>query len=161
MTQTLNLIEHLKQIPDYRKSKARRHSLWLLLMLVLLGTLCGYRCRRLRPCCNANGMVKTLIWVERWGIRAGQPFEEPIGYISDLELNAVPFLQQIQQHWTIETRLHWVRDVTFDEDYARPGGKALVMWAILNCFLISIVRQLAYCTIPQKLRVLTNQVHQV
>jgi hypothetical protein len=42
-TQTLNLIEQLKQIPDYRKSKGRRHALWLVLVLVLLGTLCGYR----------------------------------------------------------------------------------------------------------------------
>jgi hypothetical protein len=43
MTQTLNLIEQLKQIPDYRKSKGKRHALWLVLMLILLGTLCGYR----------------------------------------------------------------------------------------------------------------------
>jgi hypothetical protein len=42
-TQTLNLIEHLKQIPDYRKGKGKRHALWLVMMLVLLGTLCGYR----------------------------------------------------------------------------------------------------------------------
>lgn len=42
-TQTLNLIEQLKQISDYRKGKGKRHALWLVLMLVLLGTLCGYR----------------------------------------------------------------------------------------------------------------------
>ena len=42
-TQTLNLIEHLEQIPDYRKGKGKRHALWLVMMLVLLGTLCGYR----------------------------------------------------------------------------------------------------------------------
>lgn len=41
--QTLNLIEHLQQIPDYRKAKGKRHALWLIMMLVLLGTLCGYR----------------------------------------------------------------------------------------------------------------------
>ncbi|NEQ25551.1 MAG: ISAs1 family transposase [Microcoleus sp. SIO2G3] len=43
MPQTLNLIEHLQQIPDYRKGRGRRHSLWLVLMLVLLGSLCGDR----------------------------------------------------------------------------------------------------------------------
>lgn len=43
MSQTLNLVERLKQIPDYRKGKGKRHTLWLVLMLVLLGTLCGYR----------------------------------------------------------------------------------------------------------------------
>lgn len=41
--QTLNLIEQLKQIPDYRKGKGKRHALWLVVMLILLGTLCGYR----------------------------------------------------------------------------------------------------------------------
>jgi hypothetical protein len=39
----LNLIEQLKQIPDYRKGKGKRHARWLVIMLVLLGTLCGYR----------------------------------------------------------------------------------------------------------------------
>lgn len=43
MTTTYNLIEQLKQIPDYRKGRGKRHSLWLVLMLILLGTLCGYR----------------------------------------------------------------------------------------------------------------------
>ena len=43
MTQTFNLIERLKKITDYRKSKGRRHALWLVLALVLLGSLCGYR----------------------------------------------------------------------------------------------------------------------
>lgn len=111
-------------------------------------------------CCQWSGL-KRLIWVQRWGIREGQCFEEHIGYISDLELSAEQFLQRIQKHWSIENRLHWVRDVTFDEDHARPGGKAPVTWAILNCFVISIVRQLAYRTIPQGVRALTNQVKQV
>lgn len=43
MTQTLDLVTDLKQIPDYRKGKGKRHALWLVLMLILLGTLCGYR----------------------------------------------------------------------------------------------------------------------
>lgn len=43
MTETFNLIEQVKQVPDYRKGKGKRHALWLVLMLVLLGTLCGYR----------------------------------------------------------------------------------------------------------------------
>jgi hypothetical protein len=38
------------------------------------------------------------------------------------------FLRPIQQHWTIENRLHWVRDVTFDEDHPRPGGTAPVIF---------------------------------
>lgn len=105
--------------------------------------------------------LKRLIWVERWGMRDGKSFHEQVGYISDLELEAAEFLPHIQQHWSIENRLHWVRDVTFQEDTARPGGNAPVNWATLNCFLITLVRQLGYRTIPQGARVLANQVKRV
>jgi predicted transposase YbfD/YdcC len=76
--------------------------------------------------------LKTLIWVERWAVREQKPFQEQVGSISDLALTAAEFLPHIQQHWSIENQLHWVRDVTFEEDYARPGGHAPVMWAILG-----------------------------
>ncbi len=105
--------------------------------------------------------LQHLIWVKRSGVREGQSFEESVGYMSSLALSATEFLEHIQQHWTIENRLHWVRDVRFEEDKARPGGGAPVIWAILNCFLITIIRQLAYRTIPQGVRALTNQLKQV
>lgn len=107
------------------------------------------------------GELKSLLWVKRWGVREGKPFEEQTGYISNLELTAEQFLPHIQHHWTIENRLHWVRDVTFDEDRARPGGNAPMLWAVFNCFLITMIRQLGYRTIPQGVRALTNQLKQV
>ncbi|WP_008309409.1 transposase family protein [Leptolyngbya sp. PCC 6406] len=39
----MTLIEQLKQIPDHRHLRGRRHPLWMLLILSLLGFLCGYR----------------------------------------------------------------------------------------------------------------------
>ena len=44
-------------------------------------------------------------------------------------------------HWTIENRLHWVRDVTFDEDRSRvrKGVGAQVMASIRN-LAISLLR---------------------
>lgn len=38
----LNLIEQLQQIPDYRHIKGRRHELWLVLLLIILGAMTGY-----------------------------------------------------------------------------------------------------------------------
>ena len=44
-------------------------------------------------------------------------------------------------HWTIENRLHWVRDVTFDEDRSRvrTGAGAQVMATVRN-LTISLLR---------------------
>ncbi len=44
-------------------------------------------------------------------------------------------------HWTIENRLHWVRDVTFDEDRCRirTGAGAQVMASLRN-LAISLLR---------------------
>jgi len=44
-------------------------------------------------------------------------------------------------HWSIENRLHWVRDVTFDEDRCRVRtGHAAQMLACLRNLAISLLR---------------------
>src|SRR5689334_541398 len=101
-----NLLEQLQQVPDYRHIKGRRHQLWLVLFVILLGTMTGY--------------------------------------------------------WGIENRLHWVRDVTFKEDFPpRLGGNAPVNWSILHNFFITLARQLGFRTIPQAQRALSNQLELV
>ncbi|WP_199176390.1 transposase, partial [Actinomyces qiguomingii] len=47
----------------------------------------------------------------------------------------------IQGHWAIENRLHWVRDVTYDEDrhQLRTGSGPQVM-ATLRNLAISLIR---------------------
>jgi hypothetical protein len=37
-----NLIEELKQIKDFRTLEGRRHPLWLVLLIVIMGTMSGY-----------------------------------------------------------------------------------------------------------------------
>ncbi len=103
-----------------------------------------------------------VVWVQRTGIRNGKPFCTHSAYITDLPLSAAELIERIQQRWDIENRLHWVRDVTFCEDAApRQGGHAPVNWAILHCWLITVVRQLGCQTIPQGMRFLSNQLLQV
>lgn len=100
-----------------------------------------------------------ILWVERRGERAGKPFCSYSAYITDLTLDAQDLLHHIQARWSIENQLHWVRDVTFAEDHApRKGGHAPVNWATLNCWLMTVVRQLGCRTIPQGMRSLANQV---
>jgi hypothetical protein len=37
-----NLIEHLRQVKDFRTTDGQRHPLWLVLLFVIMGTMSGY-----------------------------------------------------------------------------------------------------------------------
>ncbi|WP_334785046.1 hypothetical protein [Nostoc sp.] len=83
-------------------------------------------------------------------------------YICSQYLEAQQLLADIHLSWGIENRLHWVRDVTFKEDFPpRSGGNAPVNWSILHNFFITIARKLRFRTIPQVQRALSNQLHKV
>ena len=38
----LNLIKKLKEVKEFRKNKGKRHPLWLILLIIILGTMQGY-----------------------------------------------------------------------------------------------------------------------
>jgi predicted transposase YbfD/YdcC len=106
--------------------------------------------------------LKTFVVVQRSGLRDGQPFDECQFYICSQSLSAQQLLADTQGHWGIENRLHWVKDVTFAEDFPpRTGGNAPVNWAILHSFFITIARSLGFRTIPQAQRALANQLPKV
>ncbi|BAZ69436.1 transposase [Fischerella sp. NIES-4106] len=104
--------------------------------------------------------IKTFVQVERSGVRDGQSFEERQFYICSQNILAVDALGDTQKHWGIENRLHWIRDVTFSEDFPlRRGGNAPINYSILHIFFITIARKLGFRTIPTAQRVLSNQLH--
>ncbi len=54
---------------------------------------------------------------------------EGFTYLADHKLSARDLLPQLQGHWKIENRLHWVRDVTFLKDDPPPyAGRVPVNW---------------------------------
>ena len=59
----------------------------------------------------------------------------------------------VRRHWGIENSLHWVRDVTFDEDRSqvRTGNAPRVM-ATLGNTAISLLRLAGWTTIAAALR---------
>lgn len=38
----MSLIDHLKQVPEFRAARGQRHELWLVLLLIILGAMMGY-----------------------------------------------------------------------------------------------------------------------
>jgi predicted transposase YbfD/YdcC len=69
------------------------------------------------------------------------------------EVEAGRLLRLIRGHWTIENRLHWVRDVTFGEDASqvRAGAGPEVMAALRNV-VIGLLRALGVHNIAAALR---------
>jgi predicted transposase YbfD/YdcC len=59
----------------------------------------------------------------------------------------------VRGHWTIENKVHWVRDVTFREDYSRirAGSRPRVM-ATLRNLAIGLIRQAGYTSIAATIR---------
>jgi predicted transposase YbfD/YdcC len=65
-----------------------------------------------------------------------------------------------REHWHIENKLHWVRDVTFDEDRStvRAGSIPLVMAALRNT-AIGLLRLLGATNIAKACRLMAAQPH--
>lgn len=77
-------------------------------------------------------------------LRTGEVKHETVGGVTSLSperANAARLLRLVRQHWHIENRSHWVREVTFDEDRSqvRVGSIPQVMAALRNT-VIGLIR---------------------
>jgi len=81
--------------------------------------------------------------VETYRKVAGEP--EPVivrWFLLSTLLSAERMLEVARTHWTIENQLHWVLDVTFDEDAARSRkDNAPQNLAVLRKLALNILRQ--------------------
>jgi len=100
--------------------------------------------------------VAQVCTIERVVTRKGRTTRE-IGYaITSLrpdQADAARLAALWRGHWSIENRLHWVRDVTFDEDRSqiRTGHAPHVVAALRNT-AISILRRAGHTNIAAALR---------
>lgn len=67
---------------------------------------------------NRKG-IKRFIRVTSTTIQHGKTTAQTHYYISSLEVDAKTFLHIIRSHWKIENSLHYVKDVSFEEDSCR------------------------------------------
>jgi len=64
----------------------------------------------------------------------------------------------IQQHWTIENRSHWVKDVILDEDRCQScKGRTHHLMALFRNLALSLLRLNGYDHIASSLRTFAAQ----
>ncbi|WP_295700537.1 ISAs1 family transposase [Lapillicoccus sp.] len=94
--------------------------------------------------------------IRRTVTRAGKKTVEVVYLITSAPHTSAPpavLAAWVQGHWSIENRLHWVRDVSFDEDRSqvRTGHTPRVMATLRNTS-ISVLRLAGWDNIAQALR---------
>ena len=103
--------------------------------------------------------AKTCIQVERIGIRSGKRYLQTNYYISSLFSKAITFAEGIRQHWGIENRLHWVKDVVFGEDAAPLSNyNAATNWSITRNIAINLARLGGYDSLTKAERFLAHDI---
>jgi predicted transposase YbfD/YdcC len=93
--------------------------------------------------------------VERVCVRQGTRTRKVRYFITSLgpEVGAAALLAHIRGHWSIENRLHWVRDVTLGEDASQVrSGSAPQVLAALRSTVIALVRNAGWTNIAEALR---------
>jgi predicted transposase YbfD/YdcC len=85
--------------------------------------------------------VQSVIRVTRSGERDGNAYCTLSYYLSSLPPKAERLAKAIRGHWRIENRLHWVKDVIFDEDKSpQRAGNAPINLSIIKTWVLSIFR---------------------
>jgi hypothetical protein len=106
--------------------------------------------------------IQSAVVVQRCGYRDGKLFDERQSYISSVVASAEQFHRIIRGHWCIENRLHWVKDVVFNEDYAPQTGKnAAANWSVVRNVFITIARTLGFTSMAAAKRQFANQLDKV
>ncbi len=103
--------------------------------------------------------AKSCIQVERIGIRSGKQYLQTSYYISSLVSKAMTFAEGIRQHWGIENRLHWVKDVIAGVDAAPfSNSNAATNWSIIRNIAINIARMSGYDSLTKAERFLAHDI---
>ncbi len=98
--------------------------------------------------------------VRRWGTRNGKDFEEVSYYLLSKPINHANLVAEaIQQHWSIENKLHWNKDVNMGEDdMTLRDPRTAAMLAYCNNVAINILKRSGYRPIKDHLAKFANKV---
>lgn len=86
--------------------------------------------------------LKTVVQLMNVTQRDGKETTEVRYYISSLGLGVKKAAQSIRNHWGIENKLHWVLDMTFNEDQSRiRKDHGAENFALLRRLALNIIQQ--------------------
>jgi len=86
--------------------------------------------------------LTSIVRVQRERRIKGDSQQETAYYITSLDPDAERILNATRQHWSIENQLHWVMDVTFNEDQMRTRqGNSPQNLIVLRNIALNILKQ--------------------
>ncbi|WP_071826362.1 ISAs1 family transposase [Acaryochloris sp. CCMEE 5410] len=91
--------------------------------------------------------------------RKGKEYHNTAYYISSAATSPHHWQSLVREHWGIENRLHWPKDVVFGEDdYRLEDEQALLNWSVLRTIGINILRLNDYQSLKTAMTKLANRV---
>jgi predicted transposase YbfD/YdcC len=107
--------------------------------------------------------LKRLIRVERTVFIRQEERHQIAYYISDVSSDrAEYFARHIRNHWGIENRLHWVKDVILKEDSCKTtGGMAAENFSIIRNIICNIFRSNGLQSIKYAMELYANNVKEL
>jgi len=94
--------------------------------------------------------MKTICQVVNTTERDGKETNEVRYYISSLPLGVKRMASATRNHWSIENSLHWVLNMTFNEDQSRIRKDHITEnFGLLRRFAIRIIKMRVPCTLKK------------
>jgi predicted transposase YbfD/YdcC len=103
--------------------------------------------------------VDSVIKIFRSGTRGNHRYESDSAtyYISSLPPTSSLIPQGIRRHWSIENRLHWVKDVVTKEDTSpQLQGKASTNISLIKSWVLNLLRIHGFDSMTEALNYLSN-----
>ena len=103
--------------------------------------------------------VHSIIKIFRSGTRGNHDYESDSAtyYISSLPPTSSLIPQGIRRHWSIENRLHWVKDVVTKEDTSPVlQGKASTNISLIKSWVLSLLRVHGFDSMTEALDYMSN-----
>jgi predicted transposase YbfD/YdcC len=84
--------------------------------------------------------IKSILQVNATREEKGKATHESRHFISSLDVTPEEMLRAIRFHWSIENSLHWILDMSFNEDYSRiRKGNAPQVMAIMRHMALNLL----------------------